>query len=156
VVNGPAGFIPVGGDRVALGHEPIGTRLLGSPTTVTSIYPSPVVADGCNDAHIRPVRTAAMPIRLCRGRRNCPEAKRRFPAPGAVTVACPAVALRLPERLPRQGLIELLGLGKRGGHLLGGGAQVVRTYGISLEPVTEQLIDFVLSDRPAPACTGKN
>ncbi|MFC9189319.1 hypothetical protein [Streptomyces cyaneofuscatus] len=29
--------------------------------------------------------------------------------------------------------------------------QIARTYDISLEPVTEQLIDLVLSDRAAPA-----
>lgn len=34
--------------------------------------------------------------------------------------------------------------------------QVARTYDISLEPVTEQLIDLVLSDRPAPAHTGRS
>ncbi|MDX2404569.1 LysM peptidoglycan-binding domain-containing protein [Streptomyces microflavus] len=34
--------------------------------------------------------------------------------------------------------------------------QIARTYDISLEPVTEQLIDLVLSDRPAPARTGRN
>lgn len=34
--------------------------------------------------------------------------------------------------------------------------QVVRTYDISLEPVTEQLIDLVLSDRSEPARSGRN
>ncbi|CAD5911359.1 MULTISPECIES: hypothetical protein [unclassified Streptomyces] len=29
--------------------------------------------------------------------------------------------------------------------------QIARTYDISLEPVTEQLIDLALSDRAAPA-----
>ncbi|MER8199212.1 hypothetical protein ABTY00_35405 [Streptomyces microflavus] len=33
--------------------------------------------------------------------------------------------------------------------------QVARTYDISLEPVTEQLIDLVLSDRPTPAGSGR-
>lgn len=34
--------------------------------------------------------------------------------------------------------------------------QVARTYDISLEPITEQLIDLVLSDRPTPARTGQS
>ncbi|MCX4657333.1 LysM peptidoglycan-binding domain-containing protein [Streptomyces microflavus] len=34
--------------------------------------------------------------------------------------------------------------------------QVARTYDISLEPVTEQLIDLVLSDRSEPARSGRN
>lgn len=33
--------------------------------------------------------------------------------------------------------------------------QVARTYDISLEPVTEQLIDLVLADRTAPSRTGR-